>query len=105
MPRARSWRGPHAGLGVAHPLSTLAFGLSTRRDALSPATSPALLPLKNKRKPFSEPPHSLPPPESSLLAPAVATVRSGVLGNCCYGDPVLQYCTNVSHLSPYLVWG
>lgn len=49
-------------------------------------------------------PHAcLPPPESSLLAPAVATVRSGFLGNCCHGDCALSYCANVSHLPPYLV--
>lgn len=49
-------------------------------------------------------PHAcLPPPESSLLVPAVATVRSGFLGNCCHGDPVLSYWANASHLYPYLV--
>lgn len=61
------------------------------------------LKFKNKRKPASEPHACFPPPESSLLAPAVATVRSGFLGNCCHGDSALSYCVNVSRLPPYLL--
>lgn len=60
------------------------------------------LQFKNKRKPSSEPHACLPPPESSWLAPAVATVSGGFLGNCCHGDSASSYCANVSRL-PHLV--
>lgn len=61
------------------------------------------LQFKNKGSHPLSPHACLPPPESSLLVPAVATVRSGFLGNCCHGDPVLSYWANASHLYPYLV--
>lgn len=41
-------------------------------------------------------------PQSSWLAPAVATVSGGFLGNCCHGDSASSYCANVSRL-PHLV--
>lgn len=104
MPNLHVPGAPHVGPIVTHPLPSSALGLGRLWAALGPVTNPALLPFKNKRKPFSEPPHMPSTPISSLLAPAVATVRSGVLGNRCYGDPILNYCANVSHLSPYLVW-